>query len=144
MTGQALPLIFFCLATGAAMGCLFLFFRGITLLLGLGKLGTGVMDIVFCCLCGGFVFLCALAVDNGRLRLYQAALQALGGWAAAAAMGPWVEKGIKRLIKSFWRLSGVLGRWLTFLRGLFPKPKGPGRKQGKKTGKKAKKQRKKT
>ena len=84
MSGQALPLVFFCLATGAAMGCLFLLFQGVGILLGAKKLGTALLDLVFCCLCGGFVFLCALAVDSGRLRLYQAALQGLGAWAAAA------------------------------------------------------------
>ncbi len=144
MSGQALPLVFFCLATGAAMGCLFLLFQGVGILLGAKKLGTALLDLVFCCLCGGFVFLCALAVDSGRLRLYQAALQGLGAWAAAASLGPWAAKGGKALKKSFWRVSGVLGRWMSFLRGLFPKPKDPGREKGKKTGKKAKKQRKKT
>lgn len=144
MKGQALPLIFFCLATGAAMGCLFLLFRGLAALLGLRKFGTGVLDLLFGCLCGGFVFLCALAVDSGRLRLYQAALQALGGWAVAVSLGPWIDKAAKKLRSSFWRLSGVLRRWMVFLRGLFPKPKRPKGSKGKKTGKKPKKQRKKT
>jgi hypothetical protein len=144
MKGQALPLIFFCLATGAAMGCLFLLFRGLAALLGLRKFGTGVLDLLFGCLCGGFVFLCALAVDSGRLRLYQAALQALGGWAVAVSLGPWIDKGAKKLRSSFWRLSGVLRRWMVFLRGLFQKPKRPKGSKGKKTGKKPKKQRKKT
>ena len=77
------------------MGCLFLLFQGVGILLGAKKLGTALLDLVFCCLCGGFVFLCALAVDSGRLRLYQAALQGLGAWAAAASLGPWAAKGGK-------------------------------------------------
>ena len=66
MSGQALPVAVFCLATGAALGCLFLLFQGMSQLLGLKKLGAALVDVLFCCLCGGFVFLCALAVDSGR------------------------------------------------------------------------------
>ena len=61
MSGQALPVAVFCLATGAALGCLFLLFQGMSQLLGLKKLGAALVDVLFCCLCGGFVFLCALA-----------------------------------------------------------------------------------
>ena len=57
MSGQALPVAVFCLATGAALGCLFLLFQGMSQLLGLKKLGTALVDVLFCCLCGGFVFL---------------------------------------------------------------------------------------
>ena len=34
MSGQVMAVAFFCLATGAALGCLILLFRGISLLLG--------------------------------------------------------------------------------------------------------------
>ena len=53
MSGQALPVAVFCLATGAALGCLFLLFQGMSQLLGLKKLGTALVDVLFCCLCGG-------------------------------------------------------------------------------------------
>lgn len=111
MSGQALPVAVFCLATGAALGCLFLLFQGMSQLLGLKKLGTALVDVLFCCLCGGFVFLCALAVDSGRLRLYQAALQGLGAWCVVAAFGPLARRGIARLRKIFGKLCSLLGRW---------------------------------
>ena len=98
MSGQALPGAVFCLATGAALGCLFLLFQGMSQLLGLKKLGAALVDVLFCCLCGGFVFLCALAVDSGRLRLYQAALQGRGAWCGEAAFGPLARRGVGRAL----------------------------------------------
>lgn len=89
MSAGAGETLVFCLGAGAALGCLFLLFRGIGLALGLGKAGQAVLDALFCCLCGGAVFLCALAVDRGRPRLAQMVLQGLGAWAAVAALGPW-------------------------------------------------------
>lgn len=144
MSGQGMPVVFFCLATGAALGCLFLLFRGFAALLGLKKWGTAAMDLLFCCVCGGAVFLCALAVDSGRLRLYQAALQGLGAWAAVKALGPWIVGGARRLKNIFWKLWALLAGRMGFLRGLFQRGKSTGKNPGKKTGKKVKKQRKKT
>lgn len=142
MSGQALPVAVFCLATGAALGCLFLLFQGMSQLLGLKKLGTALVDVLFCCLCGGFVFLCALAVDSGRLRLYQAALQGLGAWCVVAAFGPLARWGIARLRKilgsfaPFWA-NGRASRWGICGKG---RPPGPilakNRKKAEKTEKK--------
>ena len=93
MSGLEWPVLSFSLASGAALGCLFLLFRGFSRLLGLKKLGTALLDVLFGGLAGGFVFLCALAVDSGRLRLYQVLPQALGAWAAVTALGPWTRGG---------------------------------------------------
>lgn len=144
MSGQGVAVLFFCLATGAALGCLFLLFRGFSALLGFRKWGTAFVDLIFCCLCGAVVFLCALAVDKGRLRLYQAGLQALGAWAVVAALGPWLGKSVEGLKRFFWKVSAILARRMGFLRGLFTRGKDTRGKRGKKTGKKPKKQRKKT
>lgn len=144
MSGQALPVAVFCLATGAALGCLFLLFQGMSQLLGLKKLGTALVDVLFCCLCGGFVFLCALAVDSGRLRLYQAALQGLGAWCVVAAFGPLARRGIGRLRKIFGKLCSLLGRWAGILLGHLRQGAATRAHPGKKTGKKLKKPRKKT
>ena len=57
MSGLEWPVLSFSLASGAALGCLFLLFQGMSQLLGLKKLGTALVDVLFCCLCGGFVFL---------------------------------------------------------------------------------------
>lgn len=116
MSGQGMPVVFFCLATGAALGCLFLLFRGFAALLGLKKWGTAAMDLLVCCVCGGAVFLCALAVDSGRLRLYQAALQGLGAWAAVKALGPWIVGGARRLKNIFWKLWALLAGRMGFFR----------------------------
>lgn len=142
MSGQALPVAVFCLATGAALGCLFLLFQGMSQLLGLKKLGAALVDVLFCCLCGGFVFLCALAVDSGRLRLYQAALQGLGAWCVVAAFGPLAHWGIARLRKIFGKLFSLLGRWAGIPLGHLRQGAATRAHPGKKTGKKLKKPRK--
>ena len=136
--------LFFCLATGALMGCAFLAQRAAACLLGLGALGASVLDALFGVVCGGFVFLCALAVDSGSLRLYQAALQGLGAWAAVVALGPCCRRGARGLRKSFRFLLAQWGRGWLKLRGLFPAGKAPRGKGRKKRRKNTKKQRKNT
>lgn len=83
---SAVELAVFCLGTGAAMGCLFLLFKAVRILLSAGKVLTALLDVIFCCVCAVVVFLCALAIANGRLRLYQAVGQAVGAWAAVALL----------------------------------------------------------
>ena len=144
MSGLGWPVLSFSLASGAALGCLFLLFRGFSRLLGLKKLGTALLDVLFGGLAGGFVFPCALAVDSGRLRLYQVLPQALGAWAAVTALGPWTRRGAGALQKIFCRLWRLLGAAAGFLRGLFRAGKGPKGYRGKFSGKKGKKHEKKT
>ena len=60
MSGLTVPVLFFCLATGAALGCLFLLFRVVRQLLGAGKGLTFLLDLLSGALAGAFVFLCAL------------------------------------------------------------------------------------
>ncbi len=138
MSGQVMAVAFFCLATGAALGCLFLLFRGISLLLGLGRLATGLFDAVFCCLCGGIVFLCALAVDNGHLRLYQAVLQGLGAWCVVVALGPWVRKGSQALKKFLGRFGPFWWEEQASCGGFFQQERPPRDNRGKKLEKRRK------
>ena len=141
MSGLEWPVLSFSLASGAALGCLFLLFRGFSRLLGLKKLGTALLDVLFGGLAGGFVFLCALAVDSGRLRLYQVLPQALGAWAAVTALGPWTRRG-RGLFKNLPPLA-PFGRGSRVPAGPFSGRKGPKgvsgeifRKKGEKTRKK--------
>ena len=67
MTGGLVPAGVFCLAAGAALGCLFLLCKALRLALGLGPWATALVDVLFCLVCGAVSFLCALAVDQGRL-----------------------------------------------------------------------------
>ncbi|MGI6255340.1 MAG: spore cortex biosynthesis protein YabQ [Acutalibacter sp.] len=144
MSTQALSVVSFCLSTGAALGCLFLLFRMAAWLLGMGKLGTAVLDVLFCCLCGAAVFLCALAVDSGSLRLYQAVLQGAGGWAVVVSLGPWVQRLTLWIRRRFCKVWEVLGKGGKFVAGHFPAKKGPKGHPQKKRGKNKKNQRKKT
>ena len=109
MTGENwLRVLFFCLATGAGMGALYAVLSGVRALLRAGKLLTAVLDILFCLVCGTVVFLCALAVDKGRLRAYQAGTQLLAGWAAAVTLEPLVRGSVLKLQRIFAGLTNLL------------------------------------
>ena len=141
ITGE---LLFFCLGTGAALGCLLLLFRAVRILCHAGKLGTALLDILYCCFTGAAVFLCALAVDRGRLRLLQALLQLLGGWAAVTALGPFVSGIARRLEKFFRKISGFFRKRCSIFTSHFQRKKPKSAKNRKKTGKMRKKPKKKT
>lgn len=145
MNGLSLPAACLCLWTGAALGCLFLLLKLLRLLLRGGRLMTAVMDAAFCLFCAAVAFLCALAVDKGRLRLAQVVLQGLGAWGAIAALDPFVV-GLARLVRKIVRrLAAAAGRPVRWMVGkatkIFhkfrPKPRkvkkpGPRRKKRKK------------
>lgn len=144
MSAGAPAVTFFCLGTGAALGCLFLLFRVLRILLRAGKLLTAFLDILCCCLCALVVFLCALAVDKGRLRFFQAGLQLLGGWAAVTALGPFVAGLAEKVRKIFSRLSLLFRRGRAFLVSHFRRRRPARAKKPKKTRRKGKKLPKKT
>ena len=144
MKGVTGELLFFCLGTGAALGCLFLLFQAARILCHAGKLGTALLDILYCCLTGTAVFLCALAVDRGRLRLLQVLLQLLGGWAAVTALGPFVSGIARRLEKIFRKISGFFRKKCRILTSHFPRKKPKSAKKPEKTWKIRKKPKKKT
>ncbi len=144
MSAGAPAVLFFCLGTGAALGCLFLLFRAVRILAHAGKLLTALLDVLFCCLCAAVVFLCALAVDKGRLRLFQAAPQALGAWAAVTALDPFVAGLAEGVRKIFCKVSGLFRKGKAFLTSHFRRRKPLAAKKAGKTGRKRKKQQKKT
>lgn len=114
MTGAQWPIVFFCLAAGAALGALFLFCKTLRLALGAGRLLTALLDVLFGLVCGAVVFLCALAVDKGRLRLLQVVLQALGAWSAIVALDPFAAKlgkGLGFLRRKLAALACMPMRW---------------------------------
>lgn len=138
MTAVSWPTVFFCLLTGAALGLLFLVCKAIRLATGAGRLFTAVLDILYGILCGTTVFLCALAVDKGRLRLLQAALQILGAWAAIIALDPFATT-LGKALRFIWRkLSGLICapfRWVHRKLAAHRKPrKRKKRRKGKKRG----------
>ena len=142
MTGGSWPQASLCLFSGALLGLLFLACKLLRVMLGLGRLATALLDLAFCLTCGLTAFLCALVLDQGRLRLFQAALQLLGAWGAVAALDPLIEGTARLLRRAAGRLRRALGRPWSFLRGKweksFPKqPRKPAKR--KKTGRKRKK-----
>lgn len=123
MTGAAWPTVFFCLSTGAALGLLFLLCKALRLAMGAGRLFTAVLDVLYGAFCGAAVFLCALAVDKGRLRFLQAALQVLGAWAAIVALDPLASR-LGRGLRFLWqKLSWLLCAPCRWVRQKLPKPR---------------------
>ena len=106
------------------------------MLLAGGKALKALFDLLFGAAAGGFVFLCALAVDRGFLRLYQAVFQAWASGRRSGAWDGWVEGAVRFLQKIFGRFLALWARLGRFLRGHFPRPKGPGENRGKKNRKK--------
>lgn len=108
MTAGIAPAAFFCLGTGAALGLLFLLIKAVRLALRGGKLLTAIFDLLFGIFCGAAMFLCALAVDKGRMRLFQAGLQLAGAWAAVVALDPFISglgMAIRRALAFLCRLA---------------------------------------
>ncbi|MFR0839025.1 MAG: spore cortex biosynthesis protein YabQ [Neglectibacter timonensis] len=65
MSDWALRCVFLCLAVGAVLGGLFLIFKLLRILLGLGKVGTAVLDMIFCAVCSAVVFRARLRLIRG-------------------------------------------------------------------------------
>lgn len=144
MSGASLPMVFFCLATGAALGCLFLLCKVLRILLHAGKLCTAALDLLYCCFCAAAVFLCALAVDRGRLRVFQVVLQLAGGWAAVAALDPFVSSAARGIRFLFCKVLAFFRKRTAFLAGHFHRKRPAEKKRKGKRGRKAKKAKKKT
>lgn len=125
MTGGTLPAGCLCLFTGALMGGVFLGLKLLGLLLRGGRIFTFFSDLFFGLFCAVTAFLVALAVDSGRLRLFQAALQCLGAWGAIAALGPLLNSAAAKLRKAARRMDSAIRR---LLHKLLPKRK-PRRKK---------------
>lgn len=110
MSGFTLPAACLCLTAGAALGGLFLLFKLLRGLLYGGRLMTAALDVLFCLIWALSAFICALAADKGRLRLFQLLLQVLGAWGVVVALDPFVE-GATGLVRRVGRkLREQLGR----------------------------------
>lgn len=125
MTGGTLPAGCLCLFTGALMGGVFLGLKLLGLLLRGGRIFTFFSDLFFGLFCAVTAFLVALAVDSGRLRLFQAALQCLGAWGAIAALGPLLNSAAAKLRRAARRMDSAIRR---LIHKLLPKRK-PRRKK---------------
>lgn len=136
MMDFTLPVACLCLASGAVLGVLYLLLKLFRLMLGGGKLWEAVSDVIFCLLAAAVAFLCALVVDQGRLRLVQMILQGLGAWGVIVALEPFTSS-LGRLLR---RLGSRLS-WVKRLRRRRATPKiaGKGRARHKKSRGKRKK-----
>lgn len=112
MNSLSLPAACLCLATGALLGGVFLALKLGRILLGGGRVFIFVSDLLLGPLCAVTAFTVALAVDKGRLRLFQVILQGLGAWGTVCALDPLISgtaMGIKKLAV---RLRRFFRRWV--------------------------------
>lgn len=139
MTAVTWPAWGLCMGTGALLGLFFLLLQLIRLLLRGGRFCQAIMDVFFCVVCAAVAFLCALALDKGRLRFFQVSLQLLGGWGTVAALAPLLgrlARGLKwlraKLGALFRRLVGrPLVKAFVFLKNKLPRPQKASKKRKK-------------
>lgn len=117
MSGITLPAMCMCLVSGVLLGLFYLLLKLVRLLLQGGRLCIALLDVVFCLTCAVAAFLCALVVDQGRLRLVQAALQGLGTWGAIVALDPLINGIAGRLRRASAWIWGLLMRPVLAARG---------------------------
>lgn len=139
MKALSVEAVFFCLGTGVLLGALFLLLKLGKCLLGLGKWGEAFLDILYCLLGAGVVFLSALAVDKGRLRVAQLLLQGIGAWAFLAALDPFLCGAVAFLEKIIGQVFGFWKRKWRALASHFPRKTKKIKAKRKKTGRKKKK-----
>ena len=127
MSGQALPVAVFCLATGAALGCLFLLFQGMSQLLGLKETGRRFGGCAVLLPVRRFVGSCAPCGGQRPPAPVQAALQGLAPGAWWRLLCPLARRGIARLRKIFGSFApfwadGRASRWGICGKGRPPGP----------------------
>ncbi len=121
---------------GAALGLLFAVFEAAHIVLLRGKAARFATDVLFCLLAGISTFLLALAVENGRLRFFQAGAELIGFLLVNGTVG----FVMRRFLPGLWeRFRRRRDRLAAFFRG---KIGGLRRKREKTAGGKAKKSKK--
>lgn len=110
MNTLSLPGACLCLATGALLGGAFLALKLARLLLRGGRILLFVSDLLLGPLCAVVAFTVALAIDKGRLRLFQVVLQGLGAWGTICALDSLVNGTAAWLRKVTGKLRGFLRR----------------------------------
>lgn len=84
------------LSVGVVLGLIFLLIKVLKIVLGIKKIGEAVLDIILCLLSAVVVFLCALALDGGKLRFFQVFLHIIGALSVIWILDPMVQ-GIARV-----------------------------------------------
>ena len=128
----ALEQVLGCVLSGAVLGVLFLLLKICRHIFLLKKISVALLDILFCMAASLTVFLFALAIDFGRLRFLQIALQCIGFLSVRLTLDPLVEKICESVTKKLYK---KILRARRKLRGIFMKKK---RKGARKTKKKKK------
>ena len=101
-----------CLFTGGLLGGVYLVLKILRLLLGGGRFMQAVMDVLFCLLWTLVAFICALALDKGRLRFVQVVLQIIGAWGVTASLNPLVLGTANLIRRAKRKCEGILHRFV--------------------------------
>ena len=92
-----------CAVSGGVLACLFLALKLFRRLFLLKKVSTAILDILFCTAASVMIFFFALAIDYGRLRFFQIALQIIGFISVLLVFDPVIERICERLTKKLYR-----------------------------------------
>lgn len=88
------------LGVGVGFGAIFLLMKVMKIVLGIKKIGEAVLDIILCLISTIVIFLCALALDGGKIRLLQLLLHGIGALAVIWLLDPLVQ-GMARMVSKF-------------------------------------------
>ena len=107
-------IVFFCLVSGAFIGLFHIILKIIKTIFAMRKIGETVLDILFCALSAVIVFLCAYAIDMGRLRFVQAALQIIGVFSVFLVINPIVNVISNRVNIIFSAISSFVNKIINY------------------------------
>jgi len=107
-------IVFFCLVNGTFIGLFYIVLRIIKTIFCMRKIGEAVLDILFCAVSTVMVFLCAYAVDMGRLRFIQVALQIIGVFSVFLVINPVVTVISNRVNIIFLAISSFVNKKINY------------------------------
>ena len=110
MSAAGLEVLLYCVLLGIGLGILFAALEAVRLVLGLGKILTGLLDILFCAVSACASFILALAVCQGRIRFFQFGAELLGFLLIHWTLTYAVKRILPRLLQRLSRCEEKIGR----------------------------------
>ena len=103
MSAAGLEVLLYCILLGIGLGILFAALEAARLVLGLGKIVTGLLDVLFCAAAACASFILALAIYQGRIRFFQYGGEVLGFLLVQWTLTYALKRLLPRLLRSLSR-----------------------------------------
>lgn len=132
MEDYAVKVVLLCFFAGFFLGSFYSLLKIMRILFGLKAVSTAVLDIAFMAVAAVVTFLLAFALDFGRLRFYQLALQAMGFAVFMMSIDPFLEYPARKVYIIVTKISRYLAKKYQYFVGRFKKKRPSSRKNTKK------------